>query len=64
MFRCDIGGEPVGPRVAPIKIVTQKRSRDYSSSQGLSYGWEIVKEVSVCREHAQKHADEEVKNAQ
>lgn len=55
MFKCAIPHEnnkSVGPAVKPIKIVTQKRQREYTNEVGkVSYGWEIVKEQNFCKDH-------------
>ena len=49
MFRCQNCGSNIGPRVSPVKIVTEKRPQTYTNSAGyLVRGWEIVRESIVC----------------
>jgi len=50
MFRCQNCGSNIGPRVSPVKIVTEKRPQTYTNSAGyLVRGWEIVREAQVCQ---------------
>lgn len=50
MFKCNFCKHDIGPGVAEIKVVREKRERKYPASadhrEGL--GWEIAKEVRAC----------------
>lgn len=54
MFRCAIGHENVGPRITAHKIVTETRQRKYIDGLRESVGWEIVREILACEQHAKQ----------
>lgn len=62
MFNC-ITGHTAGPKTKKFKLVTERRERNYSNDKFveitsgfrrqetvISKGWEIVKEVDICKE--------------
>lgn len=56
MFRCDLCNSAVGPNQPANKLVTKRRDTRYNckpskrNNNGVSTGWEIVEELSVCPE--------------
>lgn len=62
MFRCELTGEVSEPREKPVKVVVATRNRTYSNfvrgeegwEEKVTYGTEIVKEVSVRAKHVHK----------
>jgi hypothetical protein len=52
MFICELG-HVSKPRETMIRIATEIRNREYANQYGeVSYGWEVLKEVNVCQDHA------------
>ena len=56
MFKSQLSGKLVGPKVSPVKVVTEKRRVKYRNivdkKEVLSEGWEIVKEITVSPDEA------------
>ena len=44
-FRCGKCSEQVEPNIRPVKVVVEKRHKDYV---GGGHGWEIGKELGLC----------------
>lgn len=62
MFKCSIGNHLSKPGDRAVKVVTEKRIKEYSDQLydpltkkptviRTGHGWEIAKEVLVCPEH-------------
>ena len=52
MFRCE-GGHHSKPGEKPVRVVTEKRDKEYNNDRGTrSRGWEIVVESLFCADHA------------
>ena len=59
MFTCDSCRKPTGPKVSPINVVVETRRKTYdymrfdpeneTHSPAQSVGWEIVREIKICK---------------
>ena len=58
MFKCELTGKQVGPRVSPVRVVLETRQKKYTNQVDKkiieSTGWEVVKEALVDPEVARK----------
>jgi hypothetical protein len=45
------------PREREVKVPTEIRTKEYTDRDGrvVGHGWEIVREESLCTEHAREH---------
>lgn len=48
MFQCKKCKRITEPRENSNKIVVEKREKEYKNQDKITYGWEIVKEITVC----------------
>lgn len=52
MYICAINGTVSKPGELAYKIVTERRPKEYKTSDGYVFakGWEVVKEIMVCKQ--------------
>lgn len=54
MFRCGKCGRQTEPREGAQHLIVEKREKEYQLAEGeISRGWEIVKEILICKPCAQ-----------
>lgn len=56
MFRCELTGELSNDREKPVKLIVEKRPKQYLNeyNEVVAEGWEIVKELKVRASNLEK----------